>query len=161
MRRVLWALAIIIGVIVILVAPFLLLTPRAPNPPADITGPDTIEAYLNAVVANQTPPAIDITVMKEGAIVYSKAFGVADGPSRRPATTDQVYHFWSVTKLFTATAVMQLVEDGKIGLDDPVTRFLPDFKTTAPSGAPADITIRQLLDHSAGMKNLEIGRTHV
>ena len=70
------------------------------------------------------------------------------------ATTDAVYHFWSVTKLFTATAVMQLVEDGKIGLDDPVTKYLPDFATVLPAGAPAAITIRELLDHSSGMKNL-------
>ena len=58
-----------------------------------------------------------------------------------------------MTKLFTATAIMQPIEDGRCRLDDPVTKYLPDFKTASP-GAPADITIRQLLDHTSGMKNL-------
>ena len=86
-----------------------------------------------------------------------KAFGVADGPASRPATTPAVYHFWSVTKLFTATAVMQLVEDGKIGLDDPVTKYLPASATGCRSGAPAASPSAQLLNHTSGMKDLAPG----
>ena len=79
---------------------------------------------------------------------------MADRAARRPAAPDGVYHFWSVTKLFTATAVMQLVEDGRLQLDDPVTRYVPSFATVDRSGEPAAITVRQLLDHTSGMKNL-------
>lgn len=65
-----------------------------------------------------------------------------------------VYHWRSVTKLFTATAIMQLAEDGKFGLDDPVSRYLPAFTTMVKSGELTDITVRQLLDHTSGMKDL-------
>ena len=57
--------------------------------------------------------ALDITVMKNGAVAYARAFGIADS-NGRVAEPGQIYHFWSVTKLFTATAILQLVEDGKI-----------------------------------------------
>lgn len=79
---------------------------------------------------------------------------MADRTSRRPAAPDGVYHFWSVTKLFTATAVMQLVEDGRLRLDDPVTKYVPAFAPVSRSGEPTTITVRQLLDHTSGMKNL-------
>ncbi len=72
----------------------------------------------------------------------------------RPATTDGIYHFWSMTKLFTATAIMQLVEDGRMRLDDPVTKYVPGLSTVSKSGEPIAITVRQLLDHTSGMKNL-------
>ena len=154
LKRMLIALAIIVGVVALVAAPFFLLTPRAPPSPPELDSVAKLDAYLEGLVANETPPALDVTVVRDGATVYHKAFGVADGPARIRATTDAVYHFWSVTKLFTATAVMQLVEDGKIGLDDPVTKYLPDFATVLPAGAPAAITVRELLNHSSGMKNL-------
>ena len=159
LKRMLVALAIIVGLVALVAAPFLLLTPARAVATAELDSVEKLDAYLAGLVANETPPALDVTVVKDGATVYHKAFGVADGPARIPATTDAVYHFWSVTKLFTATAVMQLVEDGKIGLDDPVTKYLPDFATVLPAGAPAAITVRELLNHSSGMKNLGPGRS--
>jgi len=92
--------------------------------------------------------------MKNGVVAYAKAFGIVDAPAHRSAAPTDIYHFWSVTKLFTATAIMQLVEDGKVRLDDPVRKYLPSFATTDKAGARADITVRQLLDHTSGMKNL-------
>ena len=148
------AFATTLGILVIAVVPFFLFTPRAPKAPDGIDSVDKLEAYLGTLTAHETPPALDIVVLKHGAIVYSKAFGLADGPPRRAATPDGIYHFWSVTKLFTATAVMQLVEDGKLNLDDPVTKYLPSFSTISKSSAAAVITVRQLLDHTSGMKNL-------
>ena len=110
-RGVLIAAILIVVILVAGVAPFLLLTPRAPRPPAGIDNVEKLEAYLGALTAKRTPPALQVTVLKDGAVAYSKAFGIADGPTNRPAGAKQVYHFWSVTKLFTATAIMQLVED--------------------------------------------------
>ena len=148
------AFAASLGILVVAVAPFLLFTPRAPKVPEGIDSVDKLEAYLGALTAHETPPALDIVVLKHGAIAYSKAFGLADGPSPKPATPDGIYHFWSVTKLFTATAVMQLVEDGKLNLDDPVTKYLPGYSTISKSRATVAITVQQLLDHTSGMKDL-------
>ncbi len=156
LRRVLIAVVVAVGVVVLAIAPFLVMTPRAPAHPGEVTTPAELDAYLEALVANETPPAIEVTVLKDGETVYSKAFGKSD-VNGKTAAPDDVFHFWSVTKLFTATAVMQLAEDGKLSLDDPVTRHVPDFKTTNKSGAPVYITIRQLLDHTSGMKDLGPG----
>jgi D-alanyl-D-alanine carboxypeptidase len=154
LKPVLIGLAVIVGALVVALAPFFLLTPRAPKTPASLQTVAGLDAYLQSLTANETPPALDLVVMKDGAIAYSKAFGVADGIRRTPATTDGIYRYWSVTKLFTATAVMQLAEDGKLALDDQVTKYLPGFQTVDPSGSPAAITVRQLLNHTSGMKNL-------
>jgi CubicO group peptidase (beta-lactamase class C family) len=147
-------LGLLAGLVIVGLAPFLVLTPRAPRPPAQLTNIAELETYLKTLTENETPPALQITVLKKGALVYSKAFGIADGPARRPALTTGVYHFWSVTKLFTATAVMQLADDGKLSLADPVSMYVPSFATTSPTGEPVEITIRELLNHTAGMKNI-------
>ncbi len=147
-------IALVLGVILVAIAPFVLFTPRAPKASTDLDSIEKLEAYLRALTTHGTPPAVDIVVIRSGSPVYSKAFGFADGPGGRPAGPNDVYHYWSVTKLFTATAIMQLVEDGRLGLDDPVTKYLPAFRTHTKSGAAADITIRQLLNHTSGMKDL-------
>ena len=129
-------------------------TPRAPKPPKVGVSVDVMEGHFNTLVANETPPALSVVAMKNGILAYSKAFGLADGPPDRPTTVDDVYHFWSLTKLFTATAVMQLVEDGKVGLDDPATKYLPGFQTFLGADQISEITVRQLLNHTSELKNL-------
>ncbi len=154
LRHMLLILALAVGVIVIAFAPFILLTPRAPPPPEGLETVAELEVYFGVLTANETPPALDIVVSKRGSLVYSKAFGRSDGPAKRLAASGDVYHYWSITKLFTATAVMQLADDGKLALDDPVRRYLPGFTAVAPSGEAVDITIRQLLGHTSGMRDL-------
>jgi CubicO group peptidase (beta-lactamase class C family) len=147
------ALVIVIGIVAVAALPFFLLTPRPPRPPAGIASIAGLEIHIRDLVANETPPALVVTVVKDGATIYSKAFGAVDA-SGTPASPDHVFHFWSVTKLFTATAIMQLVEDGRLALDDLVTAYLPEFETALGSGTPAPVTIRRLLDHTSGMKDL-------
>lgn len=153
-RRVIVSLLVVAGIVVIAAAPFLLLTPRPPAPPPDIDSFTKLDTYLASLVQHETPPALDVTVMKNGEIVYARSLGVTDGSTLRPATRDTVYHYWSVTKLFTATAIMQLVEQGVVRLDDPVTRFLPGFQPVGPDGAPRRVTIEQLLTHTSGIRDL-------
>jgi D-alanyl-D-alanine carboxypeptidase len=153
LQRILIGLAVIVGVLVIVVAPFLLLTPKPPSPPADIDSVVRLDAYLESLVANETPPAIAVTVLKDGETVYARTFGAADA-SGKPVTPESVFHFWSVTKLFTATAILQLVEDGTLALDDPVTKYLPEFQPVTKTGSPATVTIRQLLDHTSGIREI-------
>ena len=106
-------------------------------------------------------------VARNGRVVDLAAFGKADVEAGRPMQKDTIFRIASQTKAFTSVAVMMLVEEGKIGLADPVSRFIPAFKKTtvalpAPSGAvpgspvtvvPAkrEITIRDLLTHTAGI----------
>ena len=149
-----WGLAGVVGLLLAVLAPFALLTPRAPRAPRLPADLGTLEAHLGRLTAHETPPALTVMVVNARQALYARAFGVADGVAGRAAAIDDLYHFWSVTKLVTATAVLQLVEAGTVGLDDPVTRHLPAFTTRLKSGKSAVITIRQLLAHTSGMRNL-------
>ena len=79
-----------------------------------------------------------------------KGFGVADMATRTQATADSVYMWFSMTKIMTATAVMQLAEQGRLRLDDPVNYYIADFPGSE-SSTPA--TVRHLLNHSSGLSN--------
>lgn len=100
-------------------------------------------AAQTAIAIHQTPSA-QIAVVKDGEIVYSKAFGLAAIAGNVKATTKSRYQIASVSKAFTAAAVLALVEDGKLSLDDTVSKWLPDL-TSADQ-----ITVRQLLSHTSG-----------
>jgi CubicO group peptidase (beta-lactamase class C family) len=109
-------------------------------------------------------------VVRDGKIVYHRAFGYNDPGKKDPVRTDQIYRIASQTKAVTSVAVMMLYEEGKFLLDDPVSRYLPEFArpqvlskfneadsgfTTVPSRS--EITIRQLLTHTSGIGYAQIG----
>ena len=133
-----------------------LLTPHPPKAPADCASPEALRTYFGTLADHETPPALEATVSRDGRTVFAEAFGSIDSRRSVPNSTDAVYHYWSVTKLFTATAIMQLTEDGKLRLDEPVTKYLPGFVTSYRHRL-APITIRQLLSHSSGMQDLKPG----
>ena len=92
-------------------------------------------------------------VAHKGEIVFREAFGYADIESKRPFTTDELLPIASVSKPFMASVVMVLVEQGKVNLDDPVEKYLPEFKGVRVEGSPSParpMTIRHLLSHTAG-----------
>lgn len=89
-------------------------------------------------------------VARGGKLAYARAAGLADIPSARPVALDTIFRAASLTKPLVTAAALALVEAGVIGLDDPVTRFLPDFTPTFDGKAPT-ITVRQLLTHTAGL----------
>jgi CubicO group peptidase (beta-lactamase class C family) len=116
-----------------------------------------------AIAAEQIPGAVAL-VARNGKIVYWKAFGMADNQSGRDMKRDDIFRIASQTKAVTATAAMILWEEGKFQLDDPISKYIPEFKdpqvlstfnpadssyTTVP--AVGEITIRQLLDHTSGL----------
>jgi len=118
---------------------------------------------LRAVSKGDIPGAVAL-VARDGKIVYYKAFGKADNPSDRAMKRDDIFRIASQTKAITATAVMMLWEEGKFRLDDPISKYIPEFKnpqvlktfqfsdtsyTTVP--AKSEITIRQLLCHTSGL----------
>lgn len=94
-----------------------------------------------------------VTVLDGAGGEYSRPFGLRDRDARLPVDRETIFHWASVTKVFTSIAVMQLVERGRMSLDDPVTRYIPEFRTVHnPFGSADAVTIRQLLTHSAGLR---------
>lgn len=88
-------------------------------------------------------------ILDGGSIVYSEAFGMADRANSTPVTTNDLYNSGSIGKLYCASAIMKLVDDGKVKLDSPVSQYLPEFKMEDPRYK--DITVRMLLDHQSGL----------
>jgi len=94
-------------------------------------------------------PGLAVSVLVDGEVVYAKAFGFRNLQKKTPMRVDSLFHMASVSKPFAATAIMQLVEQGKIDLDAPVITYLPYFKLESDSYN--SITIREMLTHRSGM----------
>jgi CubicO group peptidase (beta-lactamase class C family) len=144
----------ILVVIGLLAVVTFILAPKPPKTPDSAANVAELEAYLNDLVASETPPGLSVTVVKAGEEVYSKGFGYADLPNGVEATPDTVYHWWSMTKVTTAVAILQLAEQGKLSLDDPVVDHLPFFQVEYPSADSEVITIRHLLNHTSGLPDM-------
>lgn len=139
--------------LVVLVGGYLILRPKPPKPPETIGSVAELETYLNDLTAFGVPPGLSLVVVKDGEMVYSQGFGLADGPNNIPATPDTIYHWWSMTKIPTAVAIMQLHERGLLDIDDPVSDYLDFFDVQYPSADSQTVTIRHLLNHSSGIPN--------
>jgi CubicO group peptidase (beta-lactamase class C family) len=107
---------------------------------------DTIDTYVEAQRQAQHIPGVSIAVVRGGQVVKARGYGLANVELDVPASAKTIYQSGSVGKQFAATAVMMLVEEGKISLDDRISQFLPD----TPSGW-RDITVRHLLSHTSGI----------
>ena len=107
---------------------------------------DKVDDYVKAQMERQHLPGVSIVVIKDQKIVKSMGYGLANVELNVPATADTVYKIGSVSKQFIATGIMLLVQDGKISLDDNVSKFL---EGTPESWKP--ITIRHLLTHTSGI----------
>jgi len=108
-----------------------------------------INAYIETQRKDLGIPGMALGIVQDGKIVHLQGFGVADS-SGREVTPQTPFYIGSVTKSFTALAVMQLVEAGKIDLDAPVQTYLPWFEL-ADKDASAKITVRNLLNHTTGI----------
>ncbi len=90
-----------------------------------------------------------VAIMDDGKIVYSEGFGMADRARGIPVDRHTIFNMGSVSKVYVATAIMLLVDEGKVELDQPVTRYLPEF--TMADERYRDITVRMTLNHSSGI----------
>jgi CubicO group peptidase (beta-lactamase class C family) len=95
-------------------------------------------------------PALAAAIVKHGRVVCASAAGMANIEQEQPATPDTLFLIASVSKTITGTALMQLRDQGRFGLDDDVNRYLP-FKVSVPAAPAAPITFRQLLTHTASI----------
>ena len=108
-----------------------------------------IDRYIAGEMRAARVPGLALAIVQDGRIVYLQGYGAAD-PSGRPVTPQTPFIIGSLTKSFTALAVMHLVEAGKIDLDAPVQRYLLGFRLADPA-ASAQITVRQLLNQTSGI----------
>ena len=95
-------------------------------------------------------PGFTVAIAKDGEVVFHKAYGLANIEHNETLTTDHLFHVASHSKTFTATAVMQLQERGKLRIDDLITAHLP-WLAQHSDQRWRDVTLRQLLSHSAGV----------
>lgn len=124
------------------------MTPIAERPsPALATALDPI---LDAALTEGRIAGAVVLVGRKGERAYARAAGLADVEADRPMALDAIFRASSLTKPMVTAAVLSLVEDEIIGLDDPVTRYLPDFQPKWQGQVPT-ITLRQLLTHTAGL----------
>jgi CubicO group peptidase (beta-lactamase class C family) len=138
----------------VLVFTLALLLPAFARPARAAQAPGAPDmAAINRYVAEQVEtlgiPGASLGIVHDGQIVHLQGFGRADA-SGRPMTAQTPTQIGSLTKSFTAVAIMQLVEQGKVELDAPVQRYIPWFRVADPA-ASAEITLRHLLTHSSGL----------
>jgi CubicO group peptidase (beta-lactamase class C family) len=113
---------------------------------------DSIDSYIRAEMKARGIPGLALTVIRDGEVIKLAGYGLANVELDVAATPDSVFELASVTKQFTAAAIMLFVEEGRIGLDDPISQYLPN----TPKAWEA-ITVRHLLTHTAGLPGLRSG----
>lgn len=105
-----------------------------------------VDAFVQAEMKKKNIPAVSIAVVKEGKVVKSKGYGLANVELNTPATADTVFKIGSISKPIIAIGIMMLVEEGKLSLDDKVSKYLTETPETWK-----DITIRNFLSHTSGV----------
>ena len=130
-------------------------------PPAAFTDPDRrtklarafpdIDRLFTTFAIGSRVPGIAYAVIVDGHVAHTGAWGVTDIVSKAPVTPDTVFRIASMTKSFTALAIMKLRDEGKLGLEDPAERYIPELAGLAyPTADSPRITIRHLLSHAEG-----------
>ena len=119
---------------------------QAPSQLSDQTR-NQVDQIARQVLESTGVPSVSVAVVKDGMLVYAHAYGNARLEPPAPATTEMRYKIGSVSKQFTATAILMLAEQGKLSLDDPISRFVPDLTRAK------EVTIRQLLSHTSGYQD--------
>jgi CubicO group peptidase (beta-lactamase class C family) len=109
---------------------------------------DVVDDYIKAKQEKEHIPSVSIAVIKDGKVIKKKSYGLANVEQATKATPSTVYQLASVTKQFTATAIMMLISEGKLSLDDKITSLLPDLPVTW-----SGVTVRHLLNHTSGIKS--------
>jgi D-alanyl-D-alanine carboxypeptidase len=120
---------------------------------ADVLGAERLfSAWIEGQIAYRGLPGVAVGVVSDQDLIWSKGFGFADIKGKVPMTPTTKFRMASNSKLFTAIAIMQLREEGKLGLDDPVVKYLPWFKAKPAGDDDGPVTIEQLLSHSSGLQ---------
>ena len=121
-------------------------SPRDMPPDGQVS--DAVDDYIKKAMSRQHIPGLSLVVVRDGKVVKAKGYGLASLELGVPASPETVYELASATKPFVATAIMLLVQDGKIGLEDKVSKYLDETPEAWKS-----VTIRHLLSHTSGIKD--------
>ena len=111
---------------------------------------EELETYIEKMIEQEKVPGLSVTVVKGDRVAWKRGFGFADLSAPRRATPSTIYLWFSMTKIVTATAVLQLSENGHLDLDAPVDEYFQGFKIVSQ---PVPVTVRHLLSHSSGLAN--------
>ena len=132
----------------------------APSARAEKPSGRELEQRLDALVRDFYPdanaPGAAVLVVIDGKPVLRKGYGLADLEKRTPITPETIFRIGSITKQFTAVAVLQLVQAGKVALDDPISKWVPDFDTQGKA-----VTIEHLLSHTSGIPSYTAGPEYI
>lgn len=113
----------------------------------------TFEAYAERSLAPYKIPGVFLAIAKDGELIYEHEFGLRDAERGLPVTLDTIFGIGSITKSFTCVAIMQLHEQGKLSIHDPVVQYLPEFRTNTPAYTDK-ITIHHFMTHTSGLAPL-------
>ncbi|HLJ56503.1 MAG TPA: serine hydrolase domain-containing protein [Chthonomonadaceae bacterium] len=108
---------------------------------------DKLDDFVNSQLPARHAPGVAVGIVRDGKLVTARGYGLANVENHVPVTPDTVFEIGSMTKQFTAALVLMQVEEGKIGLDDKIDKYLPDTPA-----AWREITVRNLLTHTSGIK---------
>ena len=111
------------------------------------------DQHMQALVEHRVSPSLAVTAVRDSDTIVARGYGWSDLEQGTMPSAETVYLYCSMTKLFTATALMQLRERGLVDLDREVGAYLPDFPLHHPSGR--EITVRHLLSHSSGIAPIQ------
>lgn len=105
----------------------------------------SLDTSAGRAIAARLTPGLQMSVMKDGRLAYSRGFGFSNLAAETPVTATTMFRIGSLTKQFTAAALLLLAEDGRLSLDDRLQRFMPDFPRAD------QISLRQMLTHTSGL----------
>ena len=126
---------------------------QSANASAELTGEarSRIDAAIDHAITEQRLVGAVVLISHNGKLVYQRAVGLADREAKRPMQIDTVFRLSSVSKPIVSAAALALIDQGKLLLNDPVTKWVPDFRPKLASGETPVITVRQLLTHTSGL----------
>ncbi len=110
-----------------------------------------VDAVIDAAIAEKRVVGAVVLIAYDGKIVHRRAAGLNNREARMPMSAERIFRLSSLTKPIVSAAAMALVERGRLGLDDSVTKWLPDFRPKLADGRVPTITLRQLLTHTSGL----------
>jgi CubicO group peptidase (beta-lactamase class C family) len=111
---------------------------------------DQVDDYIRQAMQKSRIPGLALAVVKDGKVIKAQGYGVANLETKTPVTPETVFELASVTKQFTATGIMLLVEEGRIGLDEKISKYLENTPDSWKN-----ITVRHLLTHTSGLPTLD------
>lgn len=110
-----------------------------------------MDTVIDRAITQQRIVGAVVIVIHDGQIIYERAAGYADREAKSPMAVDTIFRLASVTKPIVSALTLRLVEEGKLSLSDPVSRWLPGFRPKMADGSSPQISVKQLLTHTAGL----------